>query len=79
MLDSVSRQIISILQRNGRASSVQVAKEVGISPATVRRRIAVLEREGVMRVVAMTDPFAVGLGTPAYIHLDVKPGTLDAV
>ncbi len=78
-LDKLHRQIIAILQCNGRTPYSDMAKELGVSEATVRRRTEALEKEGVIRITAMTDPYSVGLHTPAYIYLHVEPGSLDSV
>jgi len=38
VLDSVDRQIIRLLQQDGQASNVEIARQVGVSEPTVRRR-----------------------------------------
>jgi Lrp/AsnC family transcriptional regulator for asnA, asnC and gidA len=59
-LDSIDRQIISHLQRDGRRAYGAIAAEVGLSEAGVRRRVQRLKDSGVMQIVAITDPLQHG-------------------
>lgn len=59
-LDEVDLKLIDRLQVDGRTSNSRLARELGVTEATVRRRIAQLERSGVIRVVAITDAEARG-------------------
>lgn len=45
-LDDVDRQILTILQENGRITNVELAKRVGISAPPCLRRVRALEKEG---------------------------------
>lgn len=60
-LDGVDRQIIQAFRFGGRLTNAQVAREVGVSEGTVRRRINLLEEAGVLSFVAITDPRKIGL------------------
>lgn len=60
-LDSVDRQIIQAFRFGGRLTNAQVARELGISEGTVRRRIELLVKAGVLNFVAVTDPRKIGL------------------
>lgn len=77
--DSVDREIISILQRDGRTPNAEIARQLEISEGTVRRRIDGLIADGVIKVTAVTDPFKVGLNTVVLIHLNVDPKKLKTV
>jgi Lrp/AsnC family transcriptional regulator for asnA, asnC and gidA len=70
-LDSVDRQIISQLQRDGRRAYGAIAEEVGLSEAAVRRRVQRLRDSGVMQIVAITDPLQLGYGREALIGIRV--------
>ena len=60
-LDKVDRQILSDLQKNGRLSNVELAKNAGISAPPCLRRVRALEDAGVIRGYnAEIDPEAVG-------------------
>jgi len=70
-LDSIDRQIISHLQRDGRRAYGASANEVGLSEAGVRRRVQRLKDSGVMQIVAITDPLQLGYGREALIGIRV--------
>ena len=46
-MDELDRGIIELLQLDGRASNAKVAREVGVSEATVRRRLSRLIQQDV--------------------------------
>src|ERR1017187_10978496 len=71
-LDSIDRQIISHLQRDGRRPYGAIADEVGLSEAGVRRRVQRLRDSGVMQIVAITDPLQLGYGLEALIGIRVQ-------
>lgn len=54
-LDEIDLKLIDLLQQDGRTSNSRLAESLGVTEATVRRRIAQLDEAGVMRVVAITD------------------------
>lgn len=59
-VDELDRRIIEALQENGRESFRAVAARVGVSEATVRARYSRLTAEGVLQVVAITNPLGLG-------------------
>lgn len=48
-LDQVDRHILRVLKRNARISNADLAAEVGLSPSACLRRVAIMERESVIR------------------------------
>lgn len=78
-LDSLDRQIISLLQQDGRASNVEIARRLGVSEATVRKRLDRLLAERVARIVAVPEAAKVGLATATFISLDVDLAQLDRI
>jgi Lrp/AsnC family transcriptional regulator, regulator for asnA, asnC and gidA len=71
-LDQSNRRIIEILQRDGRRSFTAIAREVGISEAAVRARVQRLTREGVVSVVAVTDPLRLGFEVMALLGVQAN-------
>lgn len=73
-LDKVDMQIIRILQRDGRTPNTDIARDLGVSESTVRNRISRLIEKKVIQIVAVADPFKLGLDVAAMIkiHSDVK-------
>ncbi|MFN3295268.1 Lrp/AsnC family transcriptional regulator [Caldimonas sp.] len=60
-LDAIDRQILRILQDDGRISNQDLAERVHLSPSACLRRVRRLEEEGVIaRYVALLHPRAVG-------------------
>jgi len=69
-LDDVDRALIEALQRDGRASYADLADLVGLSPAATRLRVQRLLDSGVVQVVGVTNPLA--LGYPVMAALGVR-------
>lgn len=70
-LDATDEEIIRHLQLDGRRPYTQLAKAVGLSEAAVRQRVQRLLDQGVMQVVAVTDPMSVGLRRQAMVGIKV--------
>jgi len=49
-LDGIDSRIIQILSENGRASFVDIAKEIGLSSAGVKKRVERLENENILKI-----------------------------
>ncbi len=78
-MDELDRRIIGRLQLDGRASNAKVARELGISEGTVRRRLSRLMQEDVVRITAVPNLEKLGYGTTALIRVQTSPGKSDAV
>jgi Lrp/AsnC family transcriptional regulator for asnA, asnC and gidA len=78
-MDDLDRKIIELLQINGRASNARIARDVGVSEGTVRRRLRRLVQDEIIRVVAVPDPEKMGLNTVALIGIQADPDKLDDV
>ena len=61
-MDERDRQIIALLQEDGRATNANIARKVGVSEGTVRRRLNRLFEDEYIRVVALPDSSKLGLG-----------------
>jgi DNA-binding Lrp family transcriptional regulator len=48
-LDRIDRQILALLQADGRMTNIELARRVGISPPPCLRRVRVLEAAGLIR------------------------------
>jgi Lrp/AsnC family transcriptional regulator, regulator for asnA, asnC and gidA len=81
-VDALDVRIIAVLQRDPRAASAVIAQEVGLGEDEVERRIASLTEDGVIGVVAMTDPIQLGYARMAMIGVVVDgplPPVVDAL
>jgi Lrp/AsnC family transcriptional regulator for asnA, asnC and gidA len=77
-VDDVDRDIIRVLQRDGRTSATEIGRALGLTETTIRKRISRLTSEGTMRVVAVPAPEALGATTSAIIGISVKLSALEA-
>lgn len=77
-VDAVSLAIIEQLQEDGRRPYAAIGKAVGLSEAAVRQRVQKLLDQGVMQIVAVTDPLTVGFRRQAMVGITVE-GDLDPV
>ena len=78
-MDELDRRIIALLQMDGRASNAKIAREVGVSEGTVRRRLRRLIQDDVVNVVAVPNLEKLGYATTALIGLQTGPGKSDSV
>ena len=77
-VDATSRAIIEQLQEDGRRAYATIGKAVGLSEAAVRQRVQKLIDNGVMQIVAVTDPVQVGFARQAMLGVSVT-GDVEAV
>jgi len=77
-MDLLDRQIIELLREDGRRSNVEIARELGVSEGTVRKRVERLIREGAVRVSAVVDPRSLGYAVRALILLNMELPRVDA-
>ena len=70
MLDRRDLDILGVLQRDGRATSAEIGKHVGLSPSSVHQRVRKLEEAGVIRGYRATvDLEAIGLYVTALVSI----------
>ena len=73
----MSKGIIEELQRDGRMPYASIGKAVGLSEAAVRQRVQRLLENGVMQIVAVTNPLQLGFARQALIGIhaegDIEP------
>jgi Lrp/AsnC family transcriptional regulator for asnA, asnC and gidA len=70
-IDELDRQIISMLQPDGRRPFADLSRVLGVSEGTVRQRYQRLVNAGVLQVVAVADPFKVGFHSMAMIGVNI--------
>lgn len=77
-LDRIDRQILRILQRDGRISNVDLAKAVYLSPTPCLERVRRLEREGYIEgYSARLNPRKLGAGMILLVELTLDRTTPD--
>ncbi len=79
MTDSIDRRLIELLQENAHRSSGALAKLLGVSSSTVRRRTKALVQKEVIRFVANPDPVKLGYTIMAISAFDIDHANLQPV
>jgi len=78
-MDDLDRRIIGILEQDVRASNARIARSVGVSEGTVRRRLKRLISDQIVSVTALPDPRRLGYESEALIGVQVDPDKIDEV
>lgn len=72
-MDLINRQILDILQDDGRATVLEIAKRVKLSSPSVSERLKRLHKRGyIKRYVAILDEKKLGKQTTAFVHVSIK-------
>ncbi|HVY46078.1 MAG TPA: Lrp/AsnC family transcriptional regulator, partial [Minicystis sp.] len=72
-VDAIDLGILDLLQRNARATQLELAKAVGLSQPAVAERIKKLEERRVITgYAARVDPVALGLDVVAFIGVGIE-------
>ena len=75
-LDNYDRQMLRILQQEGRISNQELAERIGLSPSPCLRRLHALEESGLVTGYrAMIDAKKLGLSLMALIHISMDKHT----
>jgi DNA-binding Lrp family transcriptional regulator len=69
LIDEIDKTLIVELEKDGRSNFAELAKKLGISPATVSRRIARLKEENIMKISVIRNPAKLGYLANAYMVL----------
>ena len=78
-IDETDRKIIARLREDARQSNAAIARAIGVSEATIRRRIKLMIGDGTLSVTVVPNPAKFGLNTSAIIGIDVQPDILEKV
>jgi Lrp/AsnC family transcriptional regulator, regulator for asnA, asnC and gidA len=72
--DDLNKQIIALLQEDGRLPYDEMAARLGVSAGTVRNRVTRMREAGLLQIVAVVDPVAVDYETDAMLGIKTAPG-----
>lgn len=73
----MDRQILRLLQENGRITIAALSDAVGLTPTPLRQRVEKLEQAGVIRgYAARLDPARLGRPTLAFVHVTLREHAL---
>jgi Lrp/AsnC family transcriptional regulator for asnA, asnC and gidA len=78
-IDDIDCNIIELLQKDGRLSNTAIAKQLGISEATVRTRLNRLIQDEVIQIVAVSNPLKLGFETVGVLRINADIKKIDHV
>lgn len=79
MLDSLDKRLLEMLGENALQSGEILAKKLGVSSSTIRRRMRRLNQSGIVKVSALVHPTEVGYPLLTVIAFDVAHDMVDMV
>lgn len=78
-LDDIDRQLIALLQKDGRRSFKEISDVTGVPASSVRYRVQRLEDTGVLQIVGVANPLNIGFDRLALIGIRTTVGKARAV
>jgi Lrp/AsnC family transcriptional regulator, regulator for asnA, asnC and gidA len=78
-LDATDREILRLLQDDGRMSNTDIARRIGVTETTVRKRLAAILEGGYVNIVAVPTPKLAGLTVSAILGISVELRALSSV
>jgi Lrp/AsnC family transcriptional regulator for asnA, asnC and gidA len=79
-LDRIDREIIRLLNEDGRMSNAEMARRLGgIPPRTISHRVEGLIARDIIAVRAIVNPVALGYSILADVFIEVEPGRVREV
>ncbi len=73
-MDNTDKQIIELLQQDGRMDDVEIARKIDISHDTAKRRRKKLEEAGYIKIQANINPRKLGYTNVFILGLTLAPG-----
>ena len=74
-LDRIDREIIRLLNEDGRMSNAELARRLGgVPPRTISHRVEGLIARDIIAVRAIVNPVALGYSILADVFIEVEPG-----
>lgn len=77
--DEIDSKIICMLQEDGRMPYSKIAQELGIAESTARARTQRLIRDGVIKIVAVSDPKMLGYQIYGNIKLIIDSAKIETI
>lgn len=78
-LDVTDREILRILQSDGRMSNTDIARRIGVTETTIRKRLNAMLEGDYVNIVAVPTPKLAGLTVSAILGISVELRSLAAV
>jgi Lrp/AsnC family transcriptional regulator for asnA, asnC and gidA len=78
-IDALDQALIGALETDGRRPYREIARELGVSEATVRGRVGKLTESGFIRITAVGNPLRLGFDVMAIVLVKIQPGQAQEV
>ena len=78
-MDELDQRIVGLLQMDGRIPNAEIARKLGVSEGTVRRRVGRLLHEDVIRITVVPNIEKMGYAATALVGVQTQPGSADDV
>ena len=79
MIDDLDNQIIKVLGSDGRMSNAGIARNLGVSEGTVRRRLNIMKEQGIIDVKVVLSPAISDLESEAIVGIKVPLASIRQV
>jgi len=79
VLDEINRKLMIALSKDGRYSYAKLARELGIKPTTVAKRVDSMLKDDIFTISAIPNPANMGYKVMSVINLDVALTHVDSV
>lgn len=80
VLDEIDRQILILLQDDGRISNAELARRIDLSPPATYMRVKSLEEQGyVRRYVALLEPEKAGYDLMCFVQVTLQLHSLEQI
>jgi len=77
--DDIDNKLIEELRENGRASYTDLAHKMGVSQATISRRVSALLNNNLIKIIAIPNPSKFGCSANAFILLGTEHTKADKI
>jgi len=79
-MDEVDKQILRVLEDNGRMSYAELGRRLDLTRVSIRERIVKLQKKGIIeKFTVVINPEKVDKKLSAFFEIDVEPNHLDEV
>lgn len=78
VVDTLNREIVRMLQDDGRMPFAEIAQALDVSEGTIRNRVNAMKQNGQLQIVAIADPRAIEYRTDAMLGLKINSNTTPA-
>src|SRR3712207_6120375 len=76
LIDETDREILRVLQVDGRTSNTEIARRLGVTETTVRKRLATMLENDLVQILAVPTPKLAGLTVSALMGISVQLSAL---